>query len=224
MIAPLDFSEHERFLDYCRLPHDRIDLEEGSWLLARTRHPSIDIDEGRMEINLYSVELSRRMKANSGMLVWLNQINDYLFDELGFKGNTANYYEPDNSYLNRVLERRTGIPITLSTIYLLVARRLKLPVVGIGMPGHFLCRAETDTGELFIDPCNGGELLSRRSCEQKIRSTGHAVADAWLEPRSDVEILARMCGNLFAIYKKQEHPTEARWHEQFLEALNGGGA
>jgi regulator of sirC expression with transglutaminase-like and TPR domain len=221
MIAPLDFSDHERFLEYCRLPHDRIDLEEGAWLLARTRHPSIDIEEGRMEINLYSVELSRRMKANSGMLVWLNQINDYLFDELGFKGNKDHYYEPDNSYLNRVLERRTGIPITLSTIYLLVARRLRLPVVGIGMPGHFLCRAETDTGKLFIDPFNGGELLSRRSCEQKIRSSGHAVAAAWLEPRSDAEILTRMCANLYAIYKKQEHPTEARWHEQFLEALNG---
>ncbi len=220
MIAPVDFSEHERFLDYCRRPRAEIELEEGAWLLARTRYPAVDVEEGRMELNLFAVELSRRMSSKAGMLVWLNQMKEYFFDELGFSGNRDHYYEPDNSYLNRVLERRKGIPITLSAVYLLVAARLKLPIVGIGMPGHFLCRAETETGDVYVDPFNEGELLSRRACEQKIRATGHAVVASWLEPRSDAEILTRMCGNLCAIYRKQEHPTERRWHESFLEALN----
>lgn len=220
MIAHLDFNEHEKFLDYCRRPVEQIDLEEGSWLLARTRFPEIDIDERKMELNLFAVELSRRMNLNSGERRWLDQINDYLFEELGFTGNRDNYYDVDNSYLNRVLECRTGIPITLSAVYLLLARRLKLAMAGIGLPGHFVCRAETQSGLIYIDVFNRGKFLSEKDCDTFIRRAGRLPAPKWLEPRSDAEILARMCGNLYAIYQKQDHPTEARWHEQYIGALN----
>ncbi len=221
MIATLDFTEHEKFLEYCRQPASAIDLEKGAWLLARTRFPSIDIEERHMELNLFAVELSRRMNVNAGVREWLDTINDYLFEELGFRGNRDNYYEADNSYLNRVLERRTGIPITLSLVYLCVAKRLRLPVAGIGAPGHFICRAETETGELYIDPFNGGEYLSRATCAARVRrAVGHCDESA-LAPSSPSEILARMCGNLYAIYKQAEHPAEARWHEEYMRALRG---
>src|SRR5438876_1144393 len=79
----------------------------------------------------------------------LGVINQHLFTELGFHGNEQNYYEPDNSYLNRVLDRRTGNPISLCLIYLLIARRLRLPIAGIGMPGHFLVRYQSSTAEIY---------------------------------------------------------------------------
>ena len=88
----------------------------------------------------------------------------YLFAEAGFRGNTKNYYEVENSYLNCVMDRRTGIPISLSTVYLLMGKRLQLPVHGIGMPGHFLVKFDSDKYKIFIDCWNGGAGLTEQNC------------------------------------------------------------
>ena len=93
-------------------------------------------------------------------------LNRYLFTEQGFKGNTKNYYEVENTYLNRVIDRRTGIPISLSIVYLLIGKRLRLPVHGIGMPGHFLVKYESDRYKIFVDCFNGGALLTEKNCQR----------------------------------------------------------
>src|SRR3989442_3117434 len=97
-------------------------------------------------------------KASSEEIV--KALNRYLFIEQGFVGNTHQYYDVDNSYLNKVLERKTGIPISLSMVYLFVGKRLELPVFGVGMPGHFLVKYEADRYRIFVDCFNGGVLLT----------------------------------------------------------------
>ena len=156
MIASIDFQSHERFLDYCRRPSDQIELEEGVWLLAQTRYSTNNIERGKIEINRHAVELSRRMDPDAAMIDWLGVMNDYLFNELGFHGDREDYYNEQNSYLNRALDRRAGIPISLCVIYLLIGWRLRLRIEGVGMPGHFICRAATEDGETFIDVFNQG--------------------------------------------------------------------
>lgn len=220
VIASIDFQSHESFLNYCRRPSDQIALEEGVWLLARTRYSNNDIEQGKAEINRHALELSRRMNPDGEMTNWLGVMNAYLFEELGFHGDREDYYNEENSYLNRVLDRRAGIPISLSALYLLIAWRLRLRIEGVGMPGHFICRAATDDGETFIDVFNKGDILTREDCIALIRRTGHPYQPAALKPSSAREMLARMCGNLYAIHSKNEHPTEARWHQEYIKALN----
>ena len=94
----------------------------------------------------------------------LNTFVDYVCGHLGFKGNEDDYYDPENNYLNRVLDRRTGNPINICVVFLLLARRLKLPMVGIGFPGHFLCRYQTTSDEIYIDAFHEGKLLTKADC------------------------------------------------------------
>ena len=107
---------------------------------------------------------ARRIDFNETHKEILTTINNYLFDELGFSGDEENYYDPQNSYLNRVVDRRKGNPINLSLLYLLLARRLKLPVAGIGLPGHFICRYQSTSDEIYIDAFHDGKFLTKADC------------------------------------------------------------
>ena len=135
----------------------------------------------------------------------MNTLSEYLFDHIGFRGNEEDYYDPRNSYLNQVLERRMGIPITLAVVYMEVGRRLKIPLVGIGMPGHFLVR-HVEVEDLFVDPFHGGIMLSEDECQQRLkeRVSGEIPWDpSLLRPISNREILARIIRNLKAIYMQR---------------------
>jgi regulator of sirC expression with transglutaminase-like and TPR domain len=133
-------------------------------------------------------------------------INRHLFGELGFAGNVEAYYDPRNSYLNQVLERRVGIPITLAIVYLEVGRRLALAVRGVGFPGHFLVKVRLRGGELVLDPFEGGEPRSERELRTRLEQLlpKHRAAAADLEPylaaATPREILARVLRNLKSIY------------------------
>src|SRR5438132_13692883 len=108
-------------------------------------------------LDSYANELRERLESGGEAKQTLTTINKYLFRELGFSGNDENYYDPQNSYLNRVIDLRKGNPINLSLLYILLARRLRLPVAGIGLPGHFLCRYQSISAELYFDPFHGGK-------------------------------------------------------------------
>ena len=134
-------------------------------------------------------QLFERLDYSAPPDVIIGAINQFLFKELGFVGNEKDYYDPQNSYLNRVLDRRTGNPINLSLVYLLLARRLRLPITGIGMPGHFVCRFQSTTAEFYVDVFNRGRLLTKGDCvkfllqsnngyNQSPPRAGHAAADA----------------------------------------------
>ncbi|MCC7361758.1 MAG: transglutaminase family protein [Anaerolineales bacterium] len=128
---------------------------------------------------------------------------EFLFGAYGLRGNADNYADPRNSYLNQVLDRRLGIPISLSVIYLEVGARLGLPVAGVGLPGHFIVRAGGADQPAYLDPFHGGRVLSRDDCRELVRSAAGlsgAFDPAWLAPTPPRNIVARMLNNLRAFY------------------------
>jgi regulator of sirC expression with transglutaminase-like and TPR domain len=188
------------FLAFCLNQGHDVDMEEGAWLLAKTQYPSINVEAYRALLDTYASELRERLGTTVDAEPVIAVINEFLFKELGFAGNEENYYDPDNSYLNSVLDRRTGIPISLCAVFLLLARRLNLPVVGVAMPGHFLCRYQTSRDEIFIDVFNKGRLLTKTDCMRYLLQTGHEFSEGLLAPAGSRGVLRRMCSNLEHIY------------------------
>src|SRR5215831_5926356 len=154
------------FLAFCLKHGEEFDLEEGIWLLALTQYPDINVEAYRALLDNFAAEIRERIDITETDKEILTTINNYIFDELGFTGDQENYYDPQNSYLNRVVDRRKGNPINLSLLYLLLARRLQLPVAGIGLPGHFVCRYQNTATEVYIDVFNRGKLLTKADCVQ----------------------------------------------------------
>jgi regulator of sirC expression with transglutaminase-like and TPR domain len=208
-----------RFLAFCLNQGEELDVEEGAWLLSQTQYPDINISAYQALFDSYAGDLRERIDFGSPPENILASINEYLFTQLGFVGNEANYYDPDNSYLNRVVDRRTGNPISLCMVYLFVARRLKLPIAGIGMPGHFLIRFQSSTGEVFIDSFNRGKLLTKADCVKYLLHTSHGFQEGYLAPVSPRRILLRVCSNLHQIYAQLELPDETSRLQRYIVAL-----
>ena len=207
------------FLGFCLKHGEELDLEEGSWLLAQTQYPDINVAGYRALLDSYAVDLRERVQGNDEADDLLTSISDYLFQELGFTGHDADYYDPESSYLNRVLDRRTGNPINLCLMYLLLARRLRLPVAGIGLPGHFVCRYQSSSAEVYIDAFNGGKLLNKADCVRYLLQGNYSVRDDYLTPLSPRRILLRVCSNLHQIYLHLEKAEDATRVQRYLVAL-----
>ena len=130
---------------------DHLDLETGTFLIAQSVYPDLETDHYRRVIDTMAQDVQARLTPALSTEQVIQVLNAYLFKEKGFRGNRTEYYDVENSCLNRVIDRRTGIPITLAVLYLLMSQRLSLPVVGIGMPGHFMVRVATSSTFLFVD-------------------------------------------------------------------------
>jgi regulator of sirC expression with transglutaminase-like and TPR domain len=201
------------------LPDGQMDLERGAFLIARYAYPSLDVPSYRRQLDEMAQEVRDRIGPRASSEETVKTLNRYLFTEQGFKGNTKNYYELENSYLNRVIDRRTGIPISLSVVYLLIGKRLSLPVHGIGMPGHFLVRYESDRYKIFIDCFNSGALLTEKNCQRFLTEAGYGCDDKYLQHSSVRAILSRMIKNLLAIYSKLGDPIKKTRLTTFIELL-----
>jgi regulator of sirC expression with transglutaminase-like and TPR domain len=208
-----------RFLAFCLNQGEDLDVEAGAWLLAQTQYTDINVTAYQALFDSYTADLQERIDPTGPTDRILATINDYLFSELGFAGNEANYYDPDNSYLNRVVDRRTGNPISLCLVYLLVSKRLRLPIVGIGMPGHFLVRYQSSTGELYIDAFNRGKLLTKADCVKYLVHTSHGFQEGYLAPVTPRRILLRICSNLHQIYAQLELADETARLQRYIVAL-----
>jgi regulator of sirC expression with transglutaminase-like and TPR domain len=207
------------FLSFCLKHGQEFDLEQGAWLLAQTQYPDINVEGYRALLDSYAADISARIEGTAEPKQVLAAFNSYLFDNLGFSGNDENYYDPDNSYLNRVLDRRTGNPINLCLVYLLLARRLCLPVAGIGLPGHFICRYQSTSAEVYVDVFNRGKLLTKADCIQYLLQGNYSVRDDYLAPVSPRRVLLRVCGNLHQIYLHLPKPEAATRLQRYLVAL-----
>jgi regulator of sirC expression with transglutaminase-like and TPR domain len=212
-------SADNRFLGFCLKHGEEFDLEEGVWLLAQTQYPDINVEAYQALLDTFAAELRERLDLTREPKEVLTRINAYLFEELGFSGNEENYYDPENSYLNRVIDRRTGNPINLSLLYMLLARRLRLPVTGIGLPGHFICRHQTSAAEIFIDAFNGGKFLSKADCVQYLVHANYSLRDDCLAPVSSRRMLLRICGNLHQTYLQLQRTEETTRIQRYLVAL-----
>ena len=185
---------------------DRVDLARAALAIARWEYPALDVDAylERLDALARGVDGERRSADPVGRL---HRLREYLFVEQGFAGNREDFYDPRNSFLNDVLDRRQGIPITLSLVLVEVGKRLGLAVEGIGLPGHFIAGARLGDSQILLDPFNAGALLTPEACEKLVaRTLGRQVA---LKPENFAAVnrrqfLARMLANLKGIYWRRE--------------------
>jgi regulator of sirC expression with transglutaminase-like and TPR domain len=187
-------------------PDGRIDLARAALAIARWEYPRLDADAylERLDGLARSVDGVRRSPDALGRL---HRLREYLFVEQGFTGNRDDYYDPRNSFLNDVLDRRQGIPITLSLVLMEVGKRLGLAIEGIGLPGHFIAGARLDDSQILLDPFNGGALVTPEECEELVGSVvGRPVTlrPEHYAPVSGRQLLTRMLANLKGAYWRRQ--------------------
>ena len=195
-----------------RKPEAQLDLARAVLYIAQEDCPALDPEVYVRRLDRMAAEVYAKLPAERYPLRVVRTINSYLFDRLKFRGNAENYYDPRNSFLHEVLTCRRGIPITLSLVYLEVARRLQFPMVGIGMPGHFLIRPDIEGVEFFVDAFNGGDILFIQDCQerlQKIFEQPVALTPEMLAPVSKRTFLTRLLGNLKYVYVNAQQLTAA---------------
>jgi regulator of sirC expression with transglutaminase-like and TPR domain len=191
----------EQFRALARRPEAALDLGHGALLIAQVEHP--DLAPGPWLLRLDELAAASGAARIGDPLKALHRLREFLFEEEGFAGNAEDYYDPRNSCLNDVLERRVGIPITLALLLVEVGRRVRLGIVGVGLPGHFVVRAEVASEPVLLDPFDGGAVLTHeRAAELVARATGRRVplSDAHFVPATKRQILGRMLMNLRGIY------------------------
>ena len=211
-----------QFAEVTDKPDYQIDVARAAMLLAAAEYPQLNVERELFAFQRLAGAISSKFLDDDDPLYCVNVISEHLFDDMGFRGDADNYYDPRNSYLNQVLERRTGIPITLAIVYMEVGRRLKVPLLGIGMPGHFLVR-HREIENLYIDAFSGGILLSEEECRDivgELANGGLSWSPDLLKPVSNREIIARMIRNLKAIYMTDEDFVRALTISEFALALD----
>jgi len=184
-----------------REPDKPFDLADLALRLAADEYPTLDLEAYLGEIAGMAHEVKPYLRGPLGACV--NGLCRYLFHDMGFRGNQEEYYDPRNSYFNQVLDRKTGIPITLSALAMAVGARAGLHIVGIGLPGHFLAKAIDDGEEILFDPFHGGRVLSVEECERLVQRVTKAPFHATSEAFHAVPlafILVRILSNLKSIY------------------------
>ncbi len=205
-------SNITRFARVVDQPESSLDLGEAALLIAEDAHPGLDIAGYLKRLDELAEPLRDRVRPRTSLWERVQTLNGHLFGELGFRGNVEDYYDPRNSYLNEVLDRRLGIPITLSVLYIEAARRIGLTVVGIGLPGHFIVEARRDTSSVLLDPFQGGEALTLEDCERLVQDVyGSSVpfSEEQLAPVRKRQILTRMLNNLKKNYLAEDDPGRA---------------
>lgn len=193
-------------------PDEQINLAKAALDIAQEEYPDLDPDEYLNALDTMAAEVQERLPAQRYPLRVIQTINQYLYDDLGFTGNNENYYDPRNSFLNDVIDRRTGIPIALSLVYLEIARRIDFPMVGVGMPGHFLIRPQFEDVGIFVDAFHRGEILFEQDCRDrlaKIYQQSVQLQATFVEPVSSRRFLTRMLTNLKMIYLNRQELQKA---------------
>ncbi len=185
------------------------DIEQGAFLVAKFAYPNVNFKEYSEILELMALDLKKRIYLKDDILDIVEAVNKFFFVEKGFRGNFENYYEPDNVFINRVIDRRVGIPITLSLVYILVGRRANLPVYGVSIPGHFIVRYESNGFEIYVDPFNKGRLMTRSDCEKLISQLGYAQKKEYFMRATADIIVKRMLGNLALAYKNSGYIEKA---------------
>lgn len=190
------------FETYAAQPDDELDLLEGALLIAGDAHPGLDHDAVLAELDALAAPLCRRGLADLPVAAQARVLADHLFVGVGFHGNDADYYDPRNSFLDEVIARRTGIPISLSVVYVAVARRAGVMASPVGFPGHFLVRIDDPERRLVVDPFHGGGALDEVALAELLRRSGSKLrySSELIAPTPVRQVVARMLMNLRGIY------------------------
>jgi len=216
-------------LDYWRTlvrSDDSLPLFEAALAIAQDAYPDLPMAELLARVDGFALTLGRRLDAFRQPAARVDALREYFADQLGFRGNANDYYDPDNSYLNRVIERRLGIPISLSVLYIELAEQVGLPASGIGFPGHFLVRHDLADGAIVVDVFAGARALSQEELEYRLlpyaagdRAHAGRLLAARLDAATPRAILARMLRNLQAIHAERGDTARLRAVERRLAVL-----
>jgi regulator of sirC expression with transglutaminase-like and TPR domain len=206
--------------DLCENQLEDIDLEKAVLLLAYWNDPDIDVQEIVRQLDDMAADIRKQMPDSGHPVLFVDIINKQLFSQWGFKGNSKDYYNPENSFIDRVLINRTGIPISMSVLYILVARRLGLPVIGIPMPAHFIIKYDDGEDEFFLDPFYGGKIYNREECIHYLHQAQIKNIEEILEGCPNYEIIARMMRNIHLVYTSYlDEPEKSKQIANLLELL-----
>jgi regulator of sirC expression with transglutaminase-like and TPR domain len=199
-------GSHQALDALLSLPDEAIDLAQAALLIARDEYPDLEVGDYLQALDRMGAQLRARLRGGEGPTSLIAHLNRHLFDDLGFRGNAEDYDDPRNSYLNDVLDRRVGIPISLSAVYMEVGRRAGIPLAGVSFPGHFLVRYTGDgADENLIDPFHRGALLTPAECRRRLEERfGGRIAfrPELLRRARNREILERMLNNLRMVFDR----------------------
>jgi regulator of sirC expression with transglutaminase-like and TPR domain len=212
MTLSLDESPaRRRFAELVARP--AIPLAEAALAIAQEEYPDISASAYLRRLDEFASSVDARLPSRRNAAAILRALRAVLFEEGGFRGNAEAYYDPRNSFLNEVLDRRLGIPISLSALYIEVASRVGLTVQGVGFPGHFLVKHVAGQREVFIDPFRGGEVFSAEDCAVRLQQVapGRVLDPRYLDAVSTPQILRRMLHNLQRIYSELGDHVRALW-------------
>jgi regulator of sirC expression with transglutaminase-like and TPR domain len=205
----------QKFWQIAHTPDDEMSINhlvEGALAIAWEEYPRMDLGHYRDIFDRMALDLQPRLAEIHYPLKLVQEINQYLFVEQDFSGNDRDYYDPRNSFITDVLDRRLGIPLSLSIIYMALGDRLGFAIEGISFPGHFIIRPQHPDLEIFIDPYNKGEILFPEDCADKLAQLyGREVPlqDEYLQPVGIRRILDRLLTNLKLIYLRRHEPSKA---------------
>lgn len=219
-IAPRQLAEAFRRLARTSSGED-VDLEQGVILLMQFGHPSADPETVHQQLNQLAEDLARNIPPKAPASQVLGQLTDYLFRQHGFHGNQDNYADPDNSYFDTVLKNKTGLPITLSALCILIGQRLQIPIVGIGLPYHFIAKYNSVADPILFDPFHRGRILTPEKCSEMVQGFGVQFEDHYLLPVTHREILTRMIQNLVNIYQKLSEEAKVRSLKEYSQIVMG---
>jgi regulator of sirC expression with transglutaminase-like and TPR domain len=198
----------DRFAEIVSADDNEIDLAQAALIIAAEEYPRLDVELYLERLDAIAERARKHAAQARDDINVIDALNATLFDELGFHGNNENYYDPRNSYLNEVIDRRTGIPITITVVYMEVARRIGFSVKGVALPFHFIARHDAANGILFIDPFNEGHLMTSADCDELVtRISGGKLElrSEHLEPVTNKQILTRMLSNLVGVHSASDH-------------------
>ncbi len=196
-----------------------IDLEDGAYLIAKTAFPNLEKKSISGELDWLAELAGARIDEESSVRDKIKALNSVIYRREGFHGNVEDYHKPNNSFINKVLETRAGIPITLSIIYLSVAKRLKLPVRGVNTPIHYMCVYETDEEPIFINTFDRGRMMTLEKCLMFLHGLGAHIRHTNIYSISRRETLQRMLHNLVLAYHARADLENVTFIKKLLHIL-----
>jgi regulator of sirC expression with transglutaminase-like and TPR domain len=200
-------TARSRFAEIVSREDEQINLAEAALLIAAEEYPRLVVEVSLEKLDLFG-DIAREQAAEARDAIdIISALNSTLFERLGFRGNRESYYDPRNSFLNEVIDRRIGIPITLTVVYIEVARRIGFSLKGVGLPFHFIAKHEAESGDIFINPFSEGRVLGVAACAELVTNMSGGRVELkteHLEPVSNKQILTRMLSNLLGVYSASD--------------------
>lgn len=197
--------------------HNEKQLEEAVFILSRFDNPTLRISEYQRKLDQLASMIRDEVRYSLDESQKMHKLLDFVFDELAFNGSTRDYYDPANNFLNQVIDRRQGLPISLALIVIFLARRLELPFYGVNMPIHFMLKFKGEKEEILIDPFDSGKIVSYNQCYYFLEQNGVKPKSDHFKETGPIGILARFIRNLINSFEKQDKPVRV---ENLRKLLN----